>query len=260
MPHPPAGKIRTTTTIFATLGILSAMGTAASAAVTFVGSSTFNGTGISASATFSTDGRGDLFVTLVNTYTGGTPDQSHILTALFFSGANGLTPVANSAVAPSGSKEWNDGNQFTPADNGYLPGQQWEYLSGLSAIPGGATAGISSTGLGIFGTGNFAANGAHLGGSDFGILSEGYNGSASGGLKNQGPDFQNSMSFELSGFRGDLSGISDVNFQYGTTLDSEPCLRGNLMTVPEANYSAGSVLLLLPVVGLCLLKRRANLG
>lgn len=32
------------------------------------------------------------------------------------------------------------------------------------------------------------------------------------------------------------------------------------MTVPEANYSAGSVLLLLPVVGLCLLKRRANLG
>src|SRR5215472_3240394 len=84
-----------------------------SASVTFSGSSTVIGssTGISASATFSTDGHGDLIVSLVNTFTGDTPDLNHLLTAVFFSGADGLTPV--SAAASPGSTEWNSTQQVS---------------------------------------------------------------------------------------------------------------------------------------------------
>ncbi|HEX3627697.1 MAG TPA: XDD4 family exosortase-dependent surface protein [Verrucomicrobiae bacterium] len=220
----------------------------ASAAITFSGSSAFGGTGISASATFSTDGKGDLIISLANTFTGDTPDQSHILTAVFFSGADSLTPV--SAVAGAGSKEWNEGKQLS-VDNGSVLGQQWEYLSGLSGAPDGATAGISSTGLGIFGNGNFAGKGDTLDGSPYGLLSAGYNGSTGDGLKTHGPYIQDSMTFKLSGFNGNLNTISDVVFQYGTTLGSEPSFSGSGSengnpTIPEANFGlcAGFVSLL----------------
>lgn len=216
----------------------------ASGAITFDGSSTFGGTGISASATFSTDGHGDLIVSLANTFMGDVPDQSHVLTAVFFSGANGLTPVLNSAVAGAGSKEWNEGKQLS-LDNGSVLGQQWEYLSGISGAPDGATAGISSTGLGIFGKGNFAANGANLDGSPYGLLSKGYNGSTGDGLKTHGPYIQDSMTFTLSGFSGNLNAISDVVFQYGTTLGSEPSIFGSeqgIPTIPEANFGLGAAI------------------
>lgn len=229
------------------------------AAITFSGSSTITSsgvsTGVSASATFSTDGHGDLTVTLVNTFTGDTPDQAHVLTALFFSGANGLTEVQNSAVAPGGSKEWNVGNQIVPVDGGSVLGQQWEYLSGISGAPGNATAGISSTGFGIFGSGNFAANGANVDGSAYGILSAGYDGSTGDGLMNHGPYIQNSMMFTLSGFNGNLSGINDVFFQYGTTLGGDSSFEG-FATVPEANFGLAAAFVLLPVIGFSSLKRQ----
>ena len=247
-----------TAAMMALAGLYSGANMMASAAITFAGSSSFGGTGISANATFDTDGHGDLLITLANTFAGDVPDQSHVLTALFFSGANGLTAVQNSAVAPSGSKEWNIGTQIVPVESGSTLGQQWEYLSGSavsSQAPGGATAGISSTGLGIFGSGNFAANGANLDGSAYGILSKGYNGSTGDGLKTHGPYIQNSMTFELSGFSGNLNGISDVIFQYGTTLGSEPSFMGNFVSsVPEPNYGIASAASLL--VGFGVLRAR----
>lgn len=224
----------------------------APAAVTFSGSSTFGGTGISASATFSTDGQGDLIIDLANTFTGDTPDQSHVLTAVFFSGANGLTPVMNSAVAPAGSKEWNMGMQQVPVDGGSVLGQQWQYLSGLSGAPNGATAGISSTGLGIFTAGNFAANGANVDGTAYGLLSAGYNGSTGDGLKTHGPYIESSMIFTLSGFNGNLSTIGDVVFQYGATLGTDPDFTGSLsspLPIPEANFGLGAVFTFLPMIG-----------
>jgi hypothetical protein len=230
----------------------------APAAVTFSGSSTFGGTGISASATFDTDGTGDLLVTLVNTFTGDTPDQSHVLTALFFDGANGLTPVQNSAIAPVGSTEWNKGSKVS-LEGPPILGQQWEYLSGISGAPGSATAGISSSGFGIFGFGNFASNGNMVDGSPYGILSAGYNGSTLDGLKTQGPFIQNSMTFELSGFNGNLNSISDVAFQYGTALPGQPNAGPSLVGtplivgVPEPSYALASWTMLLPAVGLRLL-------
>lgn len=232
---------------FAVVSAVAAMVSKASAAVTFSGSSSFKGTGISASATFSTDGHGDLIVTLDNTFSGDVPDQSHILTAVFFSGANGLTPVANSAVAPAGSKEWNIGNQIVPVDGGSVLGQQWEYLSGITD-PYGAADGISSSGFNnIFGKGNFAAKGVALDGSAYGILSAGYNGSTGDGLASQGPYIQDSMTFTLSGFNGNLSSISDVVFQYGTTIGADPSFMG---VAPEPNFGPATALSLLLVVGL----------
>src|ERR1700742_2871036 len=138
-------SLKKTVKVVAFVGLCSGGNMTASAAIAFAGSSSFGGTGISASATFGTDGSGDLLITLVDTFTGDVSDQSHILTALFFSGANGLTPVGNSAVAPSGSKEWNTGMQIMPVESGATLGKQWEYLSGSavsSQAPGGATAGI----------------------------------------------------------------------------------------------------------------------
>jgi hypothetical protein len=232
----------------------------AGAAVTFSGSSTFGGTGMSASATFSTDGHGDLIITLVNTFAGDTPDQSHILTAVFFSGANGLTPVLNSAVAPTGSKEWNEGKQQT-VDSGSVLGQQWQYLSGLKNAPDGATAGISSTGLNLFSSGNFAAGGQNLDGSPYGILSTGYAGTTGDGLKNHGPYIQESMMFTLIDFKGSLSSIGDVFFQCGTTLGSDPGFAGNpVAVVPEANFGLGALASLLPVIGFVGFKRLTRRG
>lgn len=245
---------------FATALAAGAVTAKASAAITFDGSSTFGGTGISARATFSTDGHGDLIVSLANTFMGDTPDQSHVLTGLFFSGANGLTPVLNSAVASAGSKEWNEGEQL-PLDNGSVLGQQWEYLSGISGAPDGATAGISSTGLGIFGSGDFAANGANVDGSAYGLLSAGYDGSTGDGLKTHGPYIQDSMTFTLSGFNGNLSSIYDVVFQYGTALGSDPSFVGSeqsIPTIPEANFGLCAGVASLLLLGFSRLKRSAK--
>lgn len=237
---------------FAVALAVGAIASEASAAVTFSGSSTVSGSsiGISASATFSTDGHGDLIVALVNTYAGDTPDTSHVLTGLFFSGANGLTPV--SAAAPSGSREWDEGNQILLEGPTTL-GQQWEYLSGISGAPDNATAGISSTGLGVFGKGNFANSGVAVDGPPYGILSAGYNGSTGDGLKSQEPFIQNSMVFTLSGFNGNLDSISDIVFQYGTTAGSD-FFSGNAIA-PEANFGLGTAFVLLLVTGFSWLKR-----
>jgi hypothetical protein len=134
-------------------------------------------------------------------------------------------------------------------EGGSTLGQQWEYLSGISD-PYGATAGISSSGFGgIFGFGNFAANGVMVDGSAYGILSAGYNGSTGDGLKNQGPYIQNSMTFTLSGFTGNLSGINDVVFQYGTTLGTEPSFSGTLVPLPEPNIGPSAALSFLLAIG-----------
>lgn len=184
---------------------------------------------LSASATFADLGGGELQITLVNAYSHDTPDQSHVLTGIFFSGADGLAPV--SATAGTGSVEWVGGTSSAPESSSVL-GTQWEYLSGLSGAPSGATAGISSTGLGLFGQGNFASPGANLDGSAYGLVSAGYAGSDGDGLSNN-QYIQNAMVFVLSGFSGSLANISDVSFQYGTDLLTEPNVTGNLEPIPE---------------------------
>ena len=259
------------------------MAMTASGAVTFSGSGTdgANNTSLAAGATFDVDGQGDLVVTLVNSYTGDTRFQADVLTAVFFSGANGLTPV--SALAPSGSKFWmgtggSTLTQITPVPNttpgpdGTILGQQWEYLSGISSqAPNGATAGISAAGLGnIFGSGNFASGGVMADGISYGLVSAGYTGNGNDGLKGGNGNkttyfIQDSMTFVLSGFNGNLGSISDVTFQYGTVLSDSSFVGTHLVTAPEPNYGTAAALLvgsLLPLGSLKLWcrRRRVNRG
>jgi hypothetical protein len=183
----------------------------------------------SASATFTALAGGQLQITLANSYTGDTPDQAHVLTALFFSGeGSSLTPV--SAVAGAGSTYWLNNTHPTPSTLELA--QQWQYVSG---------AGISSAGFGVFGpAGNFTSSGGQLDGSAYGLVSQGYGGSTLDGLKDR-IYVQDAMVFTLSGFSGDVSSITGVRFQYGTDL-KEPCLAA----VPEPTTLISGALLLLP--------------
>ena len=203
-----------TIVLLATIGIGVSTGMSVLASsVIFTGS--MLSSNLSASATFTDLGGGNLEITLVNTYTGDTVDQSHVLTALFFSGATGLIPV--SALADSGSTEWTAGAS-TPS-GGMDVGANWQYISGT---------GISSAGFGVFSAGNFPPSpSAMLDGSAWGLLSAGYAGLHLDGLDDR-TYIQNSVVFTLSGFTGSLSGITGVSFQYGTTLSE-----ANIIGVPE---------------------------
>jgi hypothetical protein len=222
-------QIKKMTSLFTLIGFVAGISMSAVASLTFTGSGTSGGTGLSAAATFTDLGGGQLEIQLWNTYTGDTPDQSHVLTALFFSGPTGLTPV--SALAAPGSLQWEAGN--STAAGGMDVGANWEYVSG---------SGISSAGFGIFSSGNFPpSSGDTLDGSAWGLVSAGYAGSHLDGLDSR-IYIQNSVIFVLSGFNGDMGSITDVSFQYGTALD-EP----NLPAVPESNTVLAGALLLLPL-------------
>lgn len=211
--------LRKATAVFVVAGIGATLCTNASAtSVIFTGS--LLSSNLSASATFTDLGGGNLQITLANTYTGDTVDQSHVLTALFFSGATGLTPV--SALAAPGSLQWVS-ETSTPA-GGEDVGTNWQYLSGT---------GISSSGLGIFSSGNFSPSpGAKLAGSAWGLLSEGYEGLHLDGLDSR-TYIQYSVVFTLSGFTGSLSDISGVSFQYGTSL-TEPNVTTTVVPEPAS--------------------------
>ena len=221
------GRLAKADALLAAVSIAVASDTAI-AAVTFA--TTNASQNLSAGATFADLGGGKLQITLSNTFVGDTPDQSHVLTGLFFSGLNGLTPV--SATAGLGSVEWAGATSSAP-DGSSVLGTEWGY--GTGSAPGGATAGIVSAGYYTPGSGNFASPGDMLDGSAYGILSAGYAGSDLDGLNNR-PYIQDSMVFVLTNFTGSLAGISDVSFQYGTTL-SEPALL-NAPQIPEPSTAA----------------------
>jgi hypothetical protein len=196
--------------------------------VTFTGSQTNNE--LSASVTFSLLNGTNLQVKLTDTYTGDTPDQSHVLTGVFFSGATGLTPV--SATAGAGSVEWIGTTSYAAPGSAVL-GTEWGYATG-SGAPGGAASGIVSAGYwNAVGMGNFASPGDMLDGSSYGLLSAGYAGSDLDGLDDR-QYIQDSMVFVLSGFTGSLANISDVSFQYGTSFGGEPNIPAVVVPEPRA--------------------------
>lgn len=225
---------------------------------------------LSAKATFEVSGT-DFLVTLTNISTGDVTVPSQVLTGLAFtlkdptSGSDiSLTPI--SAVIDSGSSLiFTGGKDSSCAPVGSLPcgtdiNGEWAYKGGLAGAFHGANAGISSSGLGIFGPGDLFPGGTNQQGPDspdgvqYGITSQGDNpATGNGGIQGKGL-IKNQANFKLklpdsySGFNLSQSGaLGHIGFQYGTSLSE------TFVKVPEPSTAA---LLGLGVAGLIFLRRR----
>ena len=162
---------------------------------------------------------GNLQVTLSTTSVAVVPTD--VLTALFFSitGDPGLTSL--SAVLGSGSFITAGGT----TDAGGGVGGEWAYSNGLSVAQfPGANSGISSTGLGVFGSPTFPgtnlAGPAAVDGGQYGMVG-GIAANANTPVKTD-PLIENTVVFTLGGFSGALGDIDNVGFQYGTSLGEVP--------------------------------------
>lgn len=216
--------------------------------ITFTGT---NGSNLSATATFTTSGS-NLIVTLTNTSTVAVPDPAAILTAVFFTLGGNPTLTRVSAILGPGSTVL-----YGPTNGGNVGGE-WAYISGLSGAPLGASSGISSTGMNLFGSGNF--NGPNLQGPasvdglQYGILSAGGNNGGNAAVTGKFALIQNQVIFTLTGLPTGYSltgNVTNVNFQYGTAL-TEPNNPGRT-PVPEP----GSLVLLgTGLLGLATIVRR----
>jgi len=188
---------------------------------------------VSANANFTVSGN-TLTVILTNSSTNDVLVPSDVLTALFFdiSGFSGtLTPV--SAMLSGGS------TVFFGSENGGNVGGEWAYANNLSGAPNGATMGISSSGFGLFGDGNF--NGPNLENPDavdgvqYGITSAGDDSTTgNNAVTKQNALIHNQLTFTLTSDTGfSESSISHVSFQYGTSLEETNCTPGHPPTIPE---------------------------
>jgi hypothetical protein len=185
---------------------------------------TFNASSgnLAASAAFEVVG-GNLRVTLTNTSLYDVLVPADVLTGVFFD-VNGIAPVLTpvSAILGLGSSAI-----FGGTDPGGVVGGEWAYAASLVGAPKGATRGISSSGLGLFGNANFPGSNLQgptaVGGMQYGILSAGDN-TATGNAAVTGSNafVKNAVVFVLSGINANFDPsavIGNVSFQYGTALN-----------------------------------------
>ncbi len=221
---------------------------------TYSGAGSTQGENLAASATFTNLGGGQLGVSLANTYAGDTPDQSSVLTGVFFNYTHpaSLSPV--SATATAGAVMWSGATSSTPPGPSVL-GTEWAY--GTGSAPHSANAGIVSSGYYTPGSGNFASPGDMLDGSAYGILSAGYAGSDLDGLGTR-IYIQPSIYFVLSGFDGNLADISDVSFQYGTSSSEPNILETSLLIINPTSVPEPGTMALVSLGGLTALFLRGR--
>ncbi len=210
---------------------------------------------LSAQAQFSVSGS-QLTVVLTNISSSDVLVPTDVLTAVFFKysgGAVTFTPV--SATLTAGSTVL-----FAPSGgSGPNVGGEWAYAGGLSG-PGGSTQGISSTGLDLFGAGNF--NGPNLQGPvsvdglQYGITSAGDN-PLTGNTPVTGKFalIKNSVTLVLNANGTLTDSFTNVGFQYGTALD-EPFLQFHPPTVPEPTAFSIWSIMALCAIGLVRLPRK----
>jgi hypothetical protein len=190
---------------------------------------------LSASATFELLVGNKLQLTLTNTSSYDVLEPIQVLTAVFFNltPPTSLTPVS-ALVAPGSTV------LFETTASGGIVGGEWAFKSGLTGAPGNTALGVSSSGLGLFGPDNVFPPGTNLQGPDdpdglqYGITSAGDNPTTGNQKVTGGNDntptalIKNSVIFTFNapdGFSPETN-ISDVQFQYGTSL-SETCYPGN---------------------------------
>lgn len=199
--------------------------------VTFTGSSG----SLAASVTFDTSGT-NLLVTLTNTSTGDPHAPSDILTGVIFSipGNPLLDRSTGSAKLSAGSIVIH--GPVPATDPGGVVGGEWAYTNALVAPFVGQQSIYSAgyfDGLARFPGSNLQGP-ASVDGVQYGITTLlDLPGNDNGGIKSQGL-IQNSVDFVLTGLPVDfkLGDISNVSFQYGTSLD-ETNFPGDHHDVPE---------------------------
>ena len=238
------------------LAVIAVLALPLSAGATTIGSASFTSGDLAASATFDLTGS-TLTVTLTNTSTGDVLVPTDVLTALFFSLNDGASLSRVSAVLNTGSTVIYDPDG-APADG--VVGGEWAYASSLSGAPLGATSGISSTGLGLFGPsdrfpGSDLAPPTSPDGLQYGIVGASDNlATGNGGITGSGGLIKNSVVFTLT-VTGTLTEISDISFQYGTALD-EPHYPGtDDITVPDGGMTLSLLGLALGSLGVAARRR-----
>lgn len=208
-------------------GLVSAIlfGSAQASTMTFTGS---NGSNLSASAMFSQTGN-QLQITLTNTSATPASNPADVLTGVYFSLSGSLTP--GSVLLASGSSVIYDPDG-QPA-GGNVSGE-YAYKSGLSVGSfAGATAGVSSSGLGLFGpsdrfdTSTNLAGPAEPDGVQYGILPSNTGGSPNGGITGSYGLISNAVVISFTASNDFLfADLGNVYFQYGTAL-TEPSFSGS---------------------------------
>jgi hypothetical protein len=189
------------------------------------------GSNLQATAEFSFDGVGGLTIVLANTdshiYSGTTGGNalapSNLLTGLFFNFASNPTLVPISATTTSV-------NVVDPI------GKYWRYDSLTPPALGTYAQAIRAAGFGVGGAsfGNFDVSPVKLGGFGGGIAPAGYTPGEGVGQIPSTALAQNSVTFHLVGL-GNLkeSDITDVRFQWGTSLTEPSAIAASSTDVPS---------------------------